>query len=286
MRYKILSLILITVIVLSALCSCSPSRRHPYITDNSNLSALNGFEMTEENTELDIPHTWDEIIEWCSNYKTGMAIIAEKIYSESYYWENEDGIPSGYTYSVMKFKECLFCKDYPMAFNYLKGSEKKFSIIERYTVSPNDEIVGIAYTIYYVGEPKMNKIVSKHYGKTYNLTSAVMEDGKEYLIYLPASFYPSEHNFIDGYYYNEVGELVQKYVDNSDESMIDEDIGSSIKKYYSFEFSEEAYERSKAIVEAYEAEGKTREDNDYYLYHALVKEGWERFGEVKVKSEE
>ena len=107
-----------------------------------------------------------------------------------------------------------------------------------------------------------------------------MEDSKEYLIYLPNAFYSDLRNFIDGCYYNEAGELVQEEsgeIDIMEDNLVDEDIASSVKNYFSFEFSKEAYERSKSIVEAYEAEGKTREDNDYYLYHALVKEGWERF---------
>ena len=284
MRYKILSVILIAVTLLSVLCSCSPNRKRPYVTANEALNSLNGFELTSENTELDIPHTWDAITEKCVADKNGMVVIAEKLYSESYYWENEDGIPSGYTYSVMSFKECLLFKGYVDSFNVLKGKERKFAVIERYAISPEGEIIGVAYTYRYLGETNdryHGSYAPVDYGKTFKHTSCIMENGKKYLMFFPYALSSGGVcNFIDGCYYNEAGELVQEYsekIDSTDDSLVDDVITSAVKSYFSFEFSEEAYECSMAIVEEYEANGMTREDNDYYLYHALVKDGWEKF---------
>ena len=48
---------------------------------------------------------------------------------------------------------------------------------------------------------------------------------------------------------------------------------------YAYEFSEEAYEASKAITTEYEAEGKTMNDGSYYHYHGMVVEAWERYSE-------
>ena len=288
MRYRILSVILVTVVLLSTLCSCSPSRKRPYKTENVDVGSLKGFELTAENTELDILNTWEAILEKCVADKNGMVVRAEKLYSESVYWENEDGIPSGYTYSIMSFKECLFFEGYVDidSFNKLSGREKRFAVIERYAISPEGEIVGVAYTYRHLGEIDgryHGSYAPVDYGKTHKHTSYVMENGKEYLMFFPKALYDGGvRNFIDGCYYNEAGELIQRFsdgIDIMDESWIDEDIKSSVKDYFSFEYSEEAYNRSKAIVEAYEADGKTREDSDYYLYHALVKEGWERFSE-------
>ena len=47
--------------------------------------------------------------------------------------------------------------------------------------------------------------------------------------------------------------------------------------YDAFEYSEAAYSASSAIVDAYTAKGEGREDNSYNLYHAMVKDAYERF---------
>ena len=295
MNKKILMLFLCFTMLLT--CSCRSSRveytrEAPYTVD------LNGYEFPEtiklENNEF----VYDDrsIDSFLYYYDEGKLIgtpevilLANAVSSTSYYWKQEGNVEVGYTITELKI-DCVLEKGGTWTESLKSGDI--IECVQLFTVQPNGKI---AFPRYMVGLNHDKYLSTQHSRK-------IMEVGKQYAFFcsgilrsseLGGSFASSgEGGVYPGdlycFYPTLFGGYSEGGILNKGETTL-EGNASIVGKYYGrgYEFSEEAYEASKAIVEAYTAVGKTASDGSYYHYHAMVVEAWERYsGKANINDSE
>ena len=205
----------------------------------------------------------------------GLAVLRVEIKSSaSYYAVNANGMEGGYTETVARVKEVYSYSQVDLE-KYPNGYFSEDTIIriaELYTVDDTGKIRKPEYTPSVVTS---NPMIWKQQD-----SNPMLVQGREYIVMLNAKplighFYYKLNCFIDG------RESESHYTIDGTEPLGASMfagytvLNSALSRFY--EFSEEAYEASKAIVEAYEAEGKTMKDGPYYHYHGMVVESWERY---------
>ena len=276
---KILLLFLGLVVFLN--CSCSSetyTREAPYTVD------LNGFEFPETITLKNNTDVYDKrgIDDFLYAYEDGRLVahsnailLVEPISSTSYYLNQGKSDRGGYTVTELKVEVVL---EGGGTWKDTKESGDIIKCIQLFTVQPDGKCVFPQYD--YID--CINDIyLSNQYSRK------IMEIGKRYLCFYGEDFViRSEDNY--GFLLNggpDSGKFVCYYPDSSKGEMCvlnrSKDDYSVSKMHYCrvYEFSEEAYEASKAITTEYEAEGKTVNDGSYYHYHGMVVEAWERYSE-------
>ena len=285
MNKKILMLFLCFTLLLT--CSCRSSRVEytraaPYTVD------LNGYEIPETIKLENNGFVYDDrsIDSFLYYYDEGKLIgtpevilLANAVSSTSYYWKQEGNVEVGYTITELKIEEVL---EKGGTWTESLKSGDIIECVQLFTVQPNGKI---AFPRYMVGLNHDKYLSTQHSRK-------IMEVGKQYAFFcsgilrsseLGGSFASSgEGGVYPGDLYCFYPDLLGEYGEGgilNKRGTILEGNASIVGKYYGrgYEFSEEAYEASKAIVEAYTAEGKTASDGSYYHYHAMVVEAWERY---------
>jgi len=191
----------------------------------------------------------------------------------SYYTMDENGREGGYTEMLAKVVESYSYSQkalgsYPEGF-FSKGSVIR--LVELYTVDEKGELRKPTY------RPLVTFSTPTEW-KQEN-TNPILVEGREYIVMFNAMpmlnlGYYEINCYIDGEKNVTPYEITEK---NLGYWMVRgrAAVNSAFSRFY--EFSEEAYEASKAIVEAYEAEGKTMKDGPYYHYRGMVVESWERY---------
>ena len=281
MKKKILLPFLCVVILLT--CSCGDekyTREVPYIVD------LNGYKLPEaitleNNTDLYHNFTIESFLNF--TYKeevlkrNSAVMIIEPLSSTSFYWNEGKNDIGGYTITELKIEAIL-----EEGGNW-GGCVKEgdvFEIIQLFNVQPDGKVVFPEYE--YI-DCLDRKYLSNQYSRK------IMDVGKRYIYFFDTtSLITGEESFgfvLDGgpnvgefvcYYPNSYGKSGEKCLLNGSEK------GGSVayKRFgLGYEFSEEAYEASKAIVDEYTAEGKTMVDGSYYHYHGMVVDCWERYSD-------
>ena len=206
----------------------------------------------------------------------GYAVFKVRIIGTvSYYTMDESGQEGGYTETLAKVVESYSYSQKALE-NYPEGFFSEGSVIrlvELYTVDEKGELRKPTYR-------PLATFSTPTEWKQEN-TNPILVEGREYIVMFNAA--PMLNL---GYY------EINCYIDgekNVTPYMITEKnlgywmvrgraaVNSALSRFY--EFSEEAYEASKAIVDEYEAAGKTMKDGPYYHYHGMVVESWERYSE-------
>ena len=278
-------LILILCVVMLSTYSCGGveyTRELPYTVD------LNGYEIPETIKLENNGFVYDDrsIDSFLYYYDEGKLIgtpevilLANAVNSTSYYWKQEGNVEVGYTITELKIEEVL--EKGGTCTESLKSGDI-IECVQLFTVQPNGKI---AFPRYMVGLNHDKYLSTQHSRK-------IMEVGKQYAFFCSGILRSSElgGSFISSgeggvypgdlycFYPTLFGGYSEGGILNKGETTL-EGNASIVGKYYGrgYEFSEEAYEASKAIVEEYEAEGKTMTDGSYYHYHGMVVEAWERY---------
>ena len=277
---KILSFILCLVSVFASGCNSTPEvvppTDHIFVKynvskgyDADTIVSLSREGEVDEN-QLSF-EAWEELY---GKYR-GLALMRVEVESSaSYYTVNENGIAGGYTETILFVKESYSYSQIDLD-KYPEGYFSKNSVIrlvELYTIDEKGELRKPTYR-------PVGMFSTTPEWKQEN-TNPILVDGREYIVMLNAK--P-----IIGYYYYELNCYMDEVSSQSRYTIDETDpfaswmtagttaLNSALSRFY--EFSEEAYEASKAIVEEYEAEGKTMKDGPYYHYHGMVVESWERY---------
>ena len=279
MNKKIVLIFLCLAMILC--CSCSSvdyTRELPYTVD------LNGYELPEAITLENNTDVYDErdIDNFLNYYLDGEAIgnnsviiLVEPINSMSYYWNQGEADKGGYTVTEMRVEALL---EEGGGWNGKIVVGDTFKCIQLFTVQPNGKVVFPQYD--YVDYINDKYISTQHSRK-------IMEIGKKYICCYSNNFVITADDHL-GFVQDggpDVGKFVCYYPKTfggyGEACLLNgsKDVRSAKGIHFcrGYEFSEEAYEASKAIVEEYEAEGKTMADGSYYHYHGMVVEAWERY---------
>ena len=262
-------------------CSCSNAeytRESPYIVD------LNGFALPESitlenNTDVYDKRDIDEFLDFYYEGKLmgydNAILIVEPLSSTSYYW-NQEGDKGGYTITELKVEMIL----------EKGGSWDEESVavgdvlnsVQLFTVQPNGKVV---FPKYQYVDCINEKYISTQYSRK------IPEMGKKYICFYSNDFLITADNHYGSvinpgpdvgkflcYYPKAFGKQGEACVLNKS----GDEYSVSYKRFCRvYEFSEEAYEASKKIVEEYKSEGKNINDGSYYHYHGMVVDGWERY---------
>ena len=272
---KILLLLLCFCIFLN--CSCSGetyTREAPYTVD------LNGYTIPEvitpeNNTDVyDKRHIDELLVINIDGIEQGSAysiMVVEPIKSTSYYWDNGSGDRGGFVSTELKVVKILAEGKAWWVDNWKKEGDT-FKTMQFFTVLPDETVVFPEYEW-------------KNYKRLSPQSRKVMEVGKQYVYFYSSDFIIHEDARtapLICYCQDKAGNIGEGCILNNYSSMKDyywENDICNIHFGYAYEFSEEAYEASKAITTEYEAEGKTMNDGSYYHYHGMVVEAWERYSE-------
>lgn len=256
-RFLAFTLTLCSVLLL---ISCGHTAKKPFVTENAaipdGLSTVTGG-----NDYLPEQRSWDDWAERVSDEST-VVLKVKKISSVSYYWDGKDGI-GGITDTTVLLQGVLL--GYIDEFEGLAVGET-LHLVEPFTVDGKGNILTPKYnlkgTLPFSGE-KVDFAINHD-----ERTNPVMSTEEEYIICIWNGWLMSEY----GTRYNlecTVGE---------DTTVVPAELyNAGYLCYDAFEYSEAAYNNSSAIVKAYTEKGEGREDNSYNLYHAMVKEAYERF---------
>ena len=261
MNFKRFLIIFVCVILTLALVSCRDTQKKPLITKNAAISeqlstVVGGNDyMTEQ-------RSWDDWAERVSDDST-VVLKVKKVSSVSYYWNDENGI-GGVTDTTVLLQGVLL--GYIDEFDGLEVG-KELHLVEPFTVDAEGNTVTPKYslkgTLPYTGENF--EFAINHDERT----NPIMEIGEEYIICIWNGWLMSEY----GTRYN----LECVFPDSAASVVPVELYNSGYLCYDAFEYGEDAYNASSAIVSAYTEKGESREQNSYNLYHAMVKEAFERF---------
>lgn len=236
--------------------------KKPLVTENVEIPK----ELTSIRTGNDyIPDqsSWDDWAEKAKDSET-VVVKVKKISSKSYYWRDGKKAVGGITDTVVLLQSVIF--GYIDEFSPLTVG-KEFHIIEHYTVDKDKNILEPKYTL--SGNPISTQEKFEYYINYDERTNPIMETGEEYIICMWNGWLLSEHGI---YYSMECTVDGKSPIEIPGKYYVD-----GYVNYEIFEFSEAAYNASSAIVSAYTSKGEKREDNSYNLYHAMVKEAYERF---------
>ena len=256
---KIIAFILILCTVFM-LVSCGHTTKKPYKTKDVAIpEALTT--VTAGNDYLPEQRSWEDWLERVAD-KTTVVLKVKKVSSVSYYWDGKDGV-GGITDTTVMFQSLVYgsIEDFD-AINL----DREFHLIEHFTVDKQGNVLTPKYnlkrTLPYSGEVVDFAI---NYDER---TNPVMEIGKEYIVCIWNGWLMSEYGS---------RHVLESILDGNTTVVPPELYEDGYLCFDAFEFSEEAYNASCAIVNAYTAKGEGREDNSYNLYHAMVKEAYELF---------
>ena len=285
MLKKLLSYVFALLIISSVACvkpnyNTVITRESPYVVENSTIG-IDNSELSNIQNFLPIYYpswlqTFEEYCEEFNNSSSPQGIIIVRVDdTQTIYWNDGIGDNGGYgitTVSVIKVLEKNSAEDEYKTFS----ASKNLTFWEPYTIVPDGTVIFPTYTYQQFVETKI---------ETRN-KNPIMKQDKYYLIrFCGSQWSMGEHPFLSLAYRCYMGEEIE--FGKGEGILINHKDCPLYGKYKDlwfspgfliYEFSEEAYERSKAIVEQYESEGKTREDGSYYLYHSMVVDGWERYG--------
>ena len=282
---KVIQLICV-VLIISCLCSCGKDKNDFVYTQNNPFLTVNAtegmehkaFTVTENAYVYRIPNilTFDEYIETKVNGdpQNPYAIMLVYVsYTESIWWDNGENDKGGYTVTHTDIIE-IYNQNTQFQKHHKKlGSQICF--LEPYTVDPDGEFLLPVY--------RHEWDENQEY-RPYD-RNPVMQYQKCYIVMVSGTNIFSDANRGEFKCY-----LTENDAKKDAKTVINKETSPLFRKIrecyfapwlYIYEYSEEAYLRSKAIVEQYEREGKTREDGSYYLYHAMVVDAWERYGMEK-----
>ena len=256
-KFIAFTLILCTVL---AFVSCGYTAKKPLKVNNANIpDALST--VTGGNDYLPEQKNWDDWAERVTDTST-VVLKVKKISSVSYYWEDDNAI-AGITDTTVVLQKVLL--GYIDEFEELTVGEE-FHLVEPFTVNKKGDILTPKYnlkgTLPYSGET-MDFAINHD-----ERTNPVMQIEEEYIVCIWNGWLMSDY----GSRYN-----LECTVDGVTNVVPAELYSSGYLCYDAFEYSETAYNASTAIVNAYTEKGEGREDNSYNLYHAMVKEAYERF---------
>ena len=289
---KLFSLLLVFIFML-LLISCSLANRNgiytrkdPYIVTNATAKHDSEYLHKLENTNIlndtlsmlnfdDFSERYKE-----SNAAVGIVIVYVEN-TQTVYWDNTKGDRGGYGIATVSVISVLEENDTAKQSEFFCNSQK-FNLWEPYTISPDGSIVYPTYS-------------TREYGGSIGKTeNPIMKQGEYYILKFTNNTWANKMIDCNHLCYLKAYHLTQSELKTGNGTIINDPNCPLYQKYkdasYSpasriYEFSEEAYERSKAIVEQYESEGKTREDGSYYLYHAMVVDAWEKYGaEISIEA--
>ena len=261
-RFLLVGTLVLCLVLCSVSCGVHTGKK-PLITENAvipkELSSVVGG-----NDYLPAQRSWDD---WAEKAKEKQTVVVkvQKVSSQSYFWDDGKNGVGGITDTVVKLESVLM--GYIDGFSDLEvGGE--FHIIEHFTVDDKGKTVTPKYTLR--GSMLSAKEELEYYINYDERTNPIMEIGKEYIVCMWSGWLLSEY----GIHFT----LDCRLPDEEKASVVPESYYvNGYINYEIFQFGDAAYADSSAIVSSYTATGNSREGNSYFLYHAMVKEAYERF---------
>lgn len=258
MKRFFLSILTVFAVLLSSACSAEEKPHH--ITQNADIpdnysTVLSGV------GSLPLQRSWDEWQDRVADLSM-VVLKVKKTASSTYYWNDGDNV-GGITDTTVVLEKVLLGYIDKFA-NVSVG--KEFHLTELFTVDEGGNTVVPKYTLKTTDREsgEETSFPVSHDGSI----APFMNVGEEYIICL-----------WEGWLMSDYGEKyrLECTVDGVSSDVPSEYYSSGYLCYELFECSEAAYLRSSAIVNGYTEKGESREANSYNFYHAMVKEGYERF---------
>ena len=196
-------------------------------------------------------------------------IIVRVENTKTIYWNDLNGDHGGYGITEVSLIKIIAENESMKKIGFLSDAGN-LMFWEPYTISVDGSIIYPMYTY---------QQFSERLFETREI-NPIMKSGNYYLIAFNAGrFLTSEYESVCyRCYMNENAELGDGSgvrINNKDCPIYNKYRDTFFSPLMSiYEFDTEAFERSAEIVAQYEREGKTRTDGTYYLYHAMVVDGW------------